>query len=330
MTAQYRAVPAGLPDMLIKTGHMDWKGEKALAIESEELRLVMLPDMGGKIASIYSKTAGLELLFQPSDDRYKSPGFGMPFELSDTSGIDEMLPTIDSCLYPEGIYRGTHLPDHGSAWSVPWDCMITDNSISGSVCLSPLAFNLNRTISFRSVDEIAMAYVLTNNTDHDLYYLWALHPLFRFFKDTVIVLPDDCREVISVMDSIAAGPAGRLNLFPINPEGQGYIDLSRPAGYPDKNAAKWYCNGPVTHGRAALDHKEEGLRLELSWNAQENPYFGVWVNNGGYKNEKNIALEPANGFYDSLEKAWRNKNSRFIKSGCRDCWHINIRVIAIR
>ena len=48
--------------------------------------------------------------------------YGATFVEQDMAGWDEMFPTILACAYPgPGPHHGAALPDHGEAWSLPWE-----------------------------------------------------------------------------------------------------------------------------------------------------------------------------------------------------------------
>ena len=44
----------------------------------------------------------------------------------------------------------------------------------------------------------------------------------------------------------------------------------------------------------------------LEYDAEKLPYLGVWITAGGFQGDYNCALEPTNGFYDSISKAAGN------------------------
>ncbi len=90
----------------------------AIIMKNKYLEIRLLPKLGFKMASFKYIPKDKELLFQPTKGGlYDIPFYGAIFEEYDTSGLDEMIPTIDKCNYR----GGNTLPDHGEVWSVPWD-----------------------------------------------------------------------------------------------------------------------------------------------------------------------------------------------------------------
>lgn len=55
--------------------------------------------------------------------------------------------------------------------------------------------------------------------------------------------------------------------------------------------------------------------------------MGVWLTTGGFKNEKNVAIEPCNGYYDSLEKAYENGKVDYVEGSSENKWNILIDII---
>ncbi len=56
-----------------------YKGLNAVTIENELIRLVVLPELGAKIASLLYKPQIFEVLFQPSDGRFSLSRYGASF-----------------------------------------------------------------------------------------------------------------------------------------------------------------------------------------------------------------------------------------------------------
>ena len=92
-------------------------GVENVLIRAGECTLTVLPQFGGKIASI--RIGDRELLQRPLTpiaSRTKTMGF----EHSDASGWDECLPSVAACeLENQGGL--VQIPDHGDLWRVEWE-----------------------------------------------------------------------------------------------------------------------------------------------------------------------------------------------------------------
>ena len=86
-------------------------------IQSGDCTVALLPQFGGKIASICVKNR--ELLHAPLAEvapRTRT----MAFDAGDASGWDECLPSVAACAVKtnSGVVE---IPDHGDLWRVEWD-----------------------------------------------------------------------------------------------------------------------------------------------------------------------------------------------------------------
>jgi hypothetical protein len=97
-----------------------WHGMPALVLESELLRVVVVPQLGAKLVSLFDRRNRYEWLIGPARP-LRPVAYGSPFVEQDMSGWDEMFPTIDACALPAaGGTQGPWLPDHGEVWALPW------------------------------------------------------------------------------------------------------------------------------------------------------------------------------------------------------------------
>ena len=92
-----------------------YNGLKAHRLENEQIEVVVIPELGGKIASLKRKSNQIELLFQP-ENPYSKPTVFNDFSLFQPSGIDDCFPSINE---EELEFNGErlHYPDHGEIWS---------------------------------------------------------------------------------------------------------------------------------------------------------------------------------------------------------------------
>ena len=272
-------------------------------IENECLRLAVAPQLGGKITSLYYKPQAFEVLFQPTDRNYRLPEYGAAFAAYDTSGADEMFPTIDACAYPGN--DAVRLPDHGELWSIPWSLETSVDCISTTVRGRCLPYSFRRKISLKERC-VRLEYELENESDEKLYGLWAFHALVACDEASRIILPQTKR-VLNVHDSHILGVAKTSHEFPLTQDLQGKpYRLDWLAARESGKTEKWYVDEPLGAEGPALLLNQGRLNYKLSFDAKQLPYLGVWLNEGGFKGEYNCALEPSDGFYDSAELALAN------------------------
>lgn len=303
----------------------NFKGLNAVVMENNVLTLVVLPELGAKIASLTYKPQNFEVFFQPTDGRFRLSTYGAVFKEFDTAGADEMYPTIDACEYPDSHYPGVHLPDHGELWSIPWQVRLSGNRICLKARGRALPYEFERALYLNN-GCVNMEYQVINTGNKPLYGIWAFHGLVACDESTQIILPETT-SVINVHESAELGSAGTLHSFPetVGKNGSTFrLDDIKPRTANDTE--KFYVNGKVKTGQAALTLNNNRLLYQLIFPENKVPYLGVWINQGGFKGEYNCALEPASGFYDSPEIAYKLSSIEPLAPGTVLQWYLNIKL----
>jgi len=300
-----------------------YKGLEGYTVENDFIRMVVLPELGAKIASLVYKPQSFEVFFQPAEGVYRLPDYGADFAKYDTSGADEMFPTIDCCFYPAPEYHGIPIPDHGELWSIPWQVHVQDGRLAIQVTGVAVPYVFNRTITLCE-STVHIDYQVTNTGNQPLYGLWAFHGLVACDEMTRLLLPN-ASQVINVHDSQALGPAGTKHAFPISNRADGTeLHLDIIGSKFSNNTEKFYVDGRVAKGEASLSLNRGRLLYRLLFPHNIVPYLGVWINEGGFKGEYNCALEPSTGYYDSLDIAYRQRSLDALNAGETLEWYLNI------
>jgi len=283
-----------------------WHSLPAYTLENDHLRVVIVPQQGAKIASIFDKRNGREWLIQPTVSPVRPVPYGAPYHEYDMNSWDEMFPTILTCEYPgNGVFSGKVLPDHGEVWAMPWTVDASDaNGLALSVVGRALPYTLARRATLEAPATLRLDYHVTNTSPEALYYLWAAHPLYAVDEQTEIVLPPQVKQLYNVHDVPPWGAHGTRHDFP-NPktEDDKNWDLRRIGAATRKDCRKFYVPPEIPVGWGALRQLDSGAWLRVDWDAATLPYLGIWIDEGSYATVPTIALEPTNGFYDGLHIA---------------------------
>ena len=275
-----------------------WYGASSVELRAGELRVVVVPELGGKIASL--RFRGHEWLAAPAGDLHK-PSYGDRFVEADMSGWDEMLPTIDGCVLPSGAA----LPDHGEVWSQPW--RVERASAQELVCEVAgrvLPYEMRRHISAASANGSAtlrLEYELRVTGREPVPLLWAAHPQFVVSPKTRLVMPSHVDGVWQVW------PQGTRLAWPSG--GQPALD-----GVPEGEGRKLYLPTRLRAGWCALE-EPDGASLRLSWDPELIPYLGIWIDHALASRQPVVVLEPTTGYYDSLERADRDGRVSVVEPG---------------
>ncbi|MFZ0391364.1 MAG: hypothetical protein WAN36_12975, partial [Calditrichia bacterium] len=168
----------------MKTGiHIDEKdGLKRVILENNLLRAELIPEIGGKMSSLYYKPSGREMLLQPQNEGgiYRRAEYGDPFDSYDTSGFDECFPTVEAAEYPmaEGSDESLHFPDHGELWSIPWNYKQNGEQVMLAVKGHRWDYDFRKKVSLNS-NRLEIEYRLSNNSSKPFFYIWSAHPLLQ-------------------------------------------------------------------------------------------------------------------------------------------------------
>ena len=266
----------------------------AYSLKNEYVDVYIIPDLGGKIAKI-EYNDGFNPVFTKEYDDYTLPN-EPDFAKYDTSGIDDCLPTIDLCEY-----NGNVLPDHGEIWFNKMTVIEEDDKhIKLSYDLKSIPITFIKEISIDK-NEINISY--TVRASEDTHYLWAFHGLMSLDGCMYIHEPDNTGIVQVDGDTMP-------------------LDYCNIKDYKENKTYKFYYKDKLKEGKITLEYAHHNLHYQFDHNST--PYLGVWITTGGFKGEKNIAIEPCNGYYDSLVKAIENNKVVKIAKDETHSWYVKL------
>lgn len=300
--------------------HTTYKGLRAALLENDFLRLTFLPGYACKLASLVKKQTGREFLFQSSQETLEVPPYGASFCAYDSSGFDEVFPSIDACPYPSGAYKGVPVPDHGEVWAMPWRSAFAPDgkSVKAVVQSAALPYTLSRTVTLTE-NEVLFEYKAENLSEDPFPFIWTPHCLLACSPATRLLIPSDLTQVMTVEHSTKRlGPWGTRHRYPLTMDVNGRpLDLAATEPVSAQNCEKFYFTSPNTAGWCGVEHTDTADTLIYQYEADKVPYLGVWKTQGGYRGDYNIALEPCTGVYDDLYVADKiHKASVIAPRGC--------------
>lgn len=275
-------------------------------LESEQLRVVIHPQFGSKISSLFYKPREVELLSsEPCPSELESP-YDQAFENGWLGGWDECLPSIAPCQHPDPAWRDVTIPDHGEVWSLPWTA--DDASpLHATAHIHGVRFpyEFRRTVSLIG-SSVKLDYTLSNPSCFPMNFIWASHPLWLLDEDVELHLPPQRRFVIDWCSDAGLIDADRLIDWPNLPAGSSTLDLSRPSQLPNGLAIKLFTvQGGMDRLPWSLHNRE--LRLEFSCEGISPLYWGVWLNSSGWPasgtKSRHFAIEPTTARHDALDRA---------------------------
>jgi galactose mutarotase-like enzyme len=325
--------------------------EENVVIQVGDCVVTLLPQLGGKIASIL--IGNTELLQTPLNP-YALRTREQAFSDSDASGWDECLPSVAECVVSTEEGSVT-VPDHGDLWRVPWEVLaVTPDSVTMRGTCFSLPLELTRSMILTEVApgkssgwRLQLLYTLTNRGDSPAPWSWAAHPLFATEEGDRIVLPASVKKLkVEGSNGNRLGATGSTVTWPVAQLADGTkVDLgtvqSETSGIGDKLFVEpWTASqepaftgslqqAKHSHNWCVLERHTVGLELTVRFDAELTPYIGLWLCYGGWpegtgKKQVCVAMEPATAPVDSL--AISGPWSRKLAAGETFSWNMELQI----
>jgi len=304
--------------------------EENVLIQVGNCSLELVPDLGGKIASI--RIGDRELLQTPLAP-YGPRTRTMAFDASDASGWDECVPSVAACMVDTAAGPAS-IPDHGDLWRVAWQPVKTGSSTATlrAECFS-LPLSLERTLALTETElgcKLRLHYAVTNFGDFPVPWSWAAHPLFAAEAGDRVVLPNSIRALrVEGSGGRRLGQSGDQVTWPIATLANGSkTDLSASQSPASSIGDKLFA-GPLSASEnwCALKRPRAGVRIKVSFDPVATPYLGLWICYGGWPDRAGlkqscVAMEPATAPVDSLQQTgpW----SRVLAPGKSFSWPMTV------
>lgn len=289
-----------------------FKNINSVVLENDLLKVIVIPGIGGKLASIYNKTSQFELLFQNKENEYKKPYLDSPFAEFDAAGFDDAFPTIDTSKV---IYEGNEIsyPDHGEIWSACFNYGIINEQVNLHYTSAILPYTYDKIITI-SDDNIIIKYDIKNTGKSPFPCIWAMHCLVNCTEDMEISFPKGTTEILNVHESTNLGKKNSIHKYPVTKTTDNKAYSLNRVGTPElKSTEKYYVNGAVNEGSCSIYYPVRNTLYTIDYDKNIMPYLGFWVTEGGFRGDYNCALEPTNGFYDDIETAEKNNKLFYLK-----------------
>jgi hypothetical protein len=323
--------------MSIQLEHSHVDSFQAVTLTNDAMRVVVIPELGGKIVSLQSRSSGREWLWRnPHLPLRRPPANASNFGPFDAGGWDEIFPTVDPCHVPDSAWGDRALTDHGELWYRPWRT-VEAKAMPGEAASLALAvddpempFRFERTLSLPAGScPLTASYKLTNRSERPLPYIWAAHPLLAIEPGDLIRLPNGTQmtstgkvgfEFASDATSFA-WPTARLASGQI-------LDLSRIPERDARFALKLFADNVSPGGIEIVDSGgRDSVRLFSAGDLV--PHIGLWLNYGAWSGAStepyfNIGVEPTTSPHDDLSVAVRHRQNVQLLQGEIHRWQLTV------
>jgi hypothetical protein len=301
-----------------------FKDQEAVVLENDSIRAVLLPSWGAKTVSLFHKGLGIESLWQNPSSEFRRSVYGGDYGQGEFAGFDEMFPTVSRCFYEAAPWAGVEAPDHGEVWTVPWDTRIEGDAATFGVSGTRFPYRLEKRVSLEG-SKLVARYTAHNPSAQALDFIWAAHPLFNAVEGMRFIVPNGMARAINAVPGPTLGAYGRALDFPLARGADGSeMRLDTMPARNDSGFQKYWFAGRVTEGWCMLRDERMAFTIGLAFPRETVPYLGMWLNEGGYAGQYNIAPEPATAAMDRIDfsKMW-GMGSTLPPHASLD-WHLTI------
>lgn len=307
------------------TADVTIKGNKAIIMENQLLRLTILADRGTDIIELLYKPEDVDLMWRSPvrlhrrADYISSTGNSLGNYLDHNSGgWQEILPNGGS----ECFYKGACLGMHGEISNVPWDYRIVKDEpeeiiLQCSITTLRSPFRLVKEISLRENDgTVYLSEELTNLAEEPMELMWGNHPTVG-----TPFLGENCRIETNASKGFTLAPQdfvtqrlkpGASFTWPVAECDGKCIDFSRIPSEKSGTADMIYLDGFPEQAWYEVHNNRQNLSYGMRWDGTLFPYLWMWLVCGGaegypwYGRTYNLALEPwtsysANGLAGAIE-----------------------------
>jgi len=303
-----------------------YKDVQSHVLENEILRVEILPKWGAKIASIIFKPIEYELLWQNPNKTFKKSLYAEQFAEGESACFDDMFPNISSSYYEKAPWKGIEMPDHGEVWSLPWNLTILNQNIEMEVNGVRFPYRFKKKMH---LDEgtIYLSYEVENLSPYQFDFIWSAHPLFNANANMEFIVPEGMDEIVNSVDGKRLGSYGSKYNFPEAILDSGKVfRLDKVPPINDFGYQKYYFTTPVTEGWCSLLDPQNEIKIHLEYPKESVKYLGMWLNEGGYAGQYNIAPEPCTGAMDRVDFSNIWGMNSFMKPFETCKWYLNISV----
>ena len=275
--------------------------DSAVTLENQNLRVVVLPELGGRVWSIVYKPLEREILWHNPQIRPERHPLGTAFDDVWCGGWEEMFPTA-----APGTINQKPFPDHGEVWCLPWTANAEDSSGSAGLrlsCQGPLSgATVEKYFRLCGDDsQLEVTYAITNTSKHELPFMFALHPALAISGGGRVDFPamsvDLEPSYLGTLEGVTTPFEWPFALRNGNP-----LDLRRVCTVASKEVYFLYGHG-YQSGWCALTDPE--ARLSMGFVFPPDVFRSCWLfaTYGGWRDYQVVLLEPCTSHPQQIEMA---------------------------
>ena len=279
-------------------------GSKAISIENNKVKMVILTDYGSKIYELIDKKNDLDFLYKNPRVKPRAPVFGVNAENWWSGGIDFCIPTCEECEV-----SGEIIPSFGEFWSQKWDYEVKKYS-SKEVLVKLICFGIiypllvEEEVFLSSENNFfEIKYKLTNLSSSDLVFLWGLHSIFKLLDGFKLDIPCKTAEVYRSLPDNKYGEEGKLYNWPFafNKYTEKLDDLSIISIKKENSEDLHYLK--LDKGYFSIKNEKKDIGIKFNFGVSLFRYILFWRSLGWWRSHYCLGLENWSGYPIKLSEA---------------------------
>jgi galactose mutarotase-like enzyme len=280
----------------------------ALKLESEQLSLSILPEVGAKVLNLIDKSDGKNLLWENPRILPKKFPIDSNFDNYWCGGWDDAFPTADACEH-----NGEPYPNLGELRSLSW--RVEDSGADRNRAWARLsafapisAAKATKTVTLQD-RQVAMHFELECLGPLPLDFLWGTHPAFSITAETRLQVPAKTG-IVSIASHPSLGTPGEKYSWPR----LGQVDMSRAQAI-DAGVNCGHYLTDLDAGWFAVETAERGIVFEFP--LEQCPYLWLWLVYGGWRGYHHAIVEPWTSYPVNLAQAVQQNRHRCLQPGSK-------------
>ena len=268
-------------------------GWRAVVLENDQLRAVLLPDKGADLCELVHKPSGVQVLYQAHwglqpPGAPPLPGTGdLEFQWNYEGGWQELFPSANFAC----TYQGRVIPFHGEVATLAWEQTILEDTPEAVAVLFAVRcrqtpFRLERRLRLaRGSATLEFDETITNESDASAHFVWGQHCVVGApFLEAGCRLETPARVLYTppalyeLTSRLAPGQRGDWPLAPLRAGGT--LDLRDVPG-PEAHSHDGAFMTDLTGGWVAVTNPRLDLTFSLHWDAAVYPWLILWLPYGG-------------------------------------------------
>lgn len=272
-------------------------------LENEHLQVNIVPSLGGKMISIFSKQLQKEFVWTNQDLDLQIFPIGTDYDTHFLGGVDELFPSD----IPE-LVNNIPYPDHGELWTTPLYHQ-TENDVltlRNTVPLSDLYYE-KQIILDESAPFIHMDYIIRNDSNTTRNFLWKMHA-------ALIIKEGDQVECFAKKGQVVDPDYSRFKST--EPFHWPTIENTNTAQIPAKNnTMDFYYIYELTKGEMSLIDANKTSKFSYFFDKQIFPFLWYFASYGGFLGHYTAILEPCTNMPISINEAIKLNQSASLEPG---------------